>query len=181
MWQKFSKTSSKSAKDTSWKALGYPIKFGVAILSVLAGASLLTGVAAANVDESNITKSALSKGKAIDPAKTQQIVQDTLNAYGGEHKFKQVYEKGCHGFGKYTQISSLSGAEASTRMFVCKIGVATFLFISSTETSLFSSFFSVLSVNNALISPFVISFTVLENSPNKLCRTSIAFFKGIPF
>ncbi len=105
MWQKF----SKPPKD-SWKAFACPIKFAVAVLSILAGASLLTGVAAANVDESGITNSTLNKKKTLDTAKTQQIVQDTLNAYGGESKFKQVYEKGCHGFGKYTQISSLSGA-----------------------------------------------------------------------
>ncbi len=49
------------------------------------------------------------KTESSSPA-AQQLVAEILAAYGGEKKFRQIYEQGCHGFGKYTQISSLSGA-----------------------------------------------------------------------
>jgi predicted aspartyl protease len=106
MWQKF----SKSAKKTSWK-VGYPpYRLVFSALILLANTTLLSGAAAANVEETTLTPK-LSKSKSsIRLNKTQKLVQEVLEAYGGEAKFKQVYEKGCHGFGTYTQISSLSGA-----------------------------------------------------------------------
>jgi len=38
-----------------------------------------------------------------------ELAEKILTAYGGEETFKKVYEEGWHGFGKYTQISLLSG------------------------------------------------------------------------
>lgn len=49
------------------------------------------------------------KTESSSPA-ARQLMTEILAAYGGEKKFRQIYEQGCHGFGKYTQISSLSGA-----------------------------------------------------------------------
>jgi predicted aspartyl protease len=44
---------------------------------------------------------------------TKELAAQILIAYGGEKKFKEVYEEGWHGFGKYTQISLLSGVANS--------------------------------------------------------------------
>ncbi len=102
---------SKPSKKSSWKAFDYAVKFSLSLLCILASTTILSGVAAANVNDGGIpTKAPAKTDKLADKVQTEQIVQDTLNAYGGEHKFKQVYEKGCHGYGKYTQISALSGA-----------------------------------------------------------------------
>ena len=56
------------------------------------------------VADSSKIKSVSSKADA------QELAAKILAAYGGEKKFRQVYEQGWHGFGKYTQISLLSGA-----------------------------------------------------------------------
>src|SRR5579872_2555874 len=53
---------------------------------------------------------AVANKDKLRSAQAEELSQQILAAYGGEKKFKQVYEQGWHGFGKYTQISLLSGA-----------------------------------------------------------------------
>ena len=110
-------------KASSWKASGKGANAYVPGVLACLAVWLLTGQAiASNILENNITAASIkvdagaanaaSSSVKAEPRlnKAEQLAKEILASYGGEQKFKQVYEKGCHGFGKYTQISALSGA-----------------------------------------------------------------------
>ncbi len=102
--RKFSKLSKKPSWKASHRRDTFPLLANVFLLI-----STATGSVAANLSEiAESSRPNIIKAKNSDKAKI--LAKDILAAYGGEDKFKQVYEKGCHGLGKYTQISALSGA-----------------------------------------------------------------------